>query len=126
MRSDDARRLLFNALHGRRKSVAQTRDQLKQRQIDVRELASEHKGAAAFPQRSFEITEIFRRAILQEVMRELFRFRLLVLVIEPAGDWMMGVVNLLHEVGHRQLQLMQPEAVCFVAWCKFQARPEIE
>jgi hypothetical protein len=38
----------------------------------------------------------------------------------------MGVVNLLHEVGYRELQLMQPKPAGLVAGRKLQPRPKIK
>ena len=36
---------------------------------------------------------------------------------------MMRVVNFLYEIGNGELQLMQPQAPCFIARRKFQTRP---
>ena len=110
-------------LHGRRKRIAQAGDQLKERQIDVGQLAPGHKSPAAFLEHGLEIAEIFRRAFGQETFGEALGFRFLVLVIKPATDRVMHVVNLLHEVGHGQLQLMQPEPAGLVAGTELQARP---
>ena len=38
----------------------------------------------------------------------------------------MGIVNFLHEIGHRELQLMQPETARFVARSELQARSEVK
>ena len=38
----------------------------------------------------------------------------------------MRVVDFLHEVGDRQLQLMQPETACLVTGSELQARTQIK
>src|SRR5579862_1861118 len=57
--------------HPPRKSVAQPRHELEQREIDISELAAGHVRAAALLHQSLEITEIFRHALLPEFARAL-------------------------------------------------------
>jgi hypothetical protein len=57
-----------------------------------------------------EIAEVFRQPFFAKFFAALRRFRLLVFVVPAAGDGMMGVVHLGHQIGEGQLQLMHPEA----------------
>src|SRR5205823_6351785 len=61
-----------------------------------------------------EISEIFRRTVLEEVSGTALRLPLLVLVVEPAADRMMGIMRLHDEIRDGQLQLMNPQASGFV------------
>src|SRR5690348_11367686 len=62
--ADETRRLALDALDCIRKRIAQTFDQLKHRQIGVREFAPEQPGTAAARQHGFKIAEIFRRPLV--------------------------------------------------------------
>src|SRR6516165_7313503 len=56
-----------------------------------------------------EVAEVFRYPQFQKILGTALRLRTLVLVIEAAGDRVVGVVRLVDEIGDRQLQLMGPE-----------------
>ena len=51
-------------------------------------------------------------------------FRLLLLIIQPAADGVMGVVDLEHEVGEGELQLMGPQLAAGIARREPEPRPE--
>ena len=123
---DDARHFALDLLHRLREGVAQALDQLEQRQVHITELTAEHVRPAALLQHGLEIAEIFRRAVLEEIFGEAFGLRLGILVIELAAERMVRIVDFLDEIGHRELQLVQPEPVRLQAWRKLQARAEIE
>ena len=92
----------------------------------VLNLRPTHIWAAALLQHLLEIAEVFGHALAEKIFGIAPRFRLLVLVIEPAADRMMRVVDLLDEIRDRQLQLMQPEPAGFVARRKFQPWPQVK
>jgi hypothetical protein len=124
--SAKSRNFLLEALHPLRKSVAQALDDLKEREIDISQPAPDQILAAILLQHALEITQEFRHAIAPEVVGAPLRRRLLLLIIEPARDRMVGVVNLDDEIGDGELELMRPKPSLFVARRQIQARAEIE
>src|ERR1700739_915005 len=80
----------------RRKRVTQPGDDLRHRQIDVRDPRAEHPAAAgrvAFCN-PFEIVEELRQARSTEVPGAALALALLLLVVQAAAERMMGVVDL--------------------------------
>src|SRR4051794_22709915 len=67
---DDARHVALDAFHRLRKRVAQAFNELKQRQVDVSDLAPEYIRPFAFLNNRLEIAEIFRRSLFEKVLRE--------------------------------------------------------
>ncbi len=63
MHADHGGDFALDAGHRLREGIAQALDQLEQREIDVRKLASEQIRPAALLQRGLEIAEIFRHAL---------------------------------------------------------------
>ena len=109
---DDARMFRLETCHRARKGVAQTRHDLKERQIRISQLGADEVGGAAsiLLQHPFEIAQVFGRPGFQKLGRPRPRLFALVFVIEAAGYRVMGVVDLIDKVGHRQLQLMGLQA----------------
>src|SRR6478752_5224914 len=68
-----------------------------------------------------EITEVFWRTAFQEFAGVVQCFFLLVFIIEAGGNRMVGVVNLLDEICHRQLQAMRPKPPGFRFWRQVEA-----
>src|SRR6185437_785296 len=89
----EQRNPFLETLHALGKCVAQTFDDLKQRQVNVSEPSPDHILAAVVLEHAFEIAQKLRRAIAPEIGRAPLRRRLLLLVIEPAGNRVMRVVN---------------------------------
>src|SRR6185312_6817610 len=110
VQSDEARTLLLEALHHARKSVAQPRDGLKQRQIGIAEASADEMAVTAgiLGQHALEIIEILRRALLAKILGALLGCRPLLLVIERARDRVMGLMHLGDEIGDGELQLVGP------------------
>src|SRR5215211_3998951 len=123
---DHPRHAALEPLHALGKGVAQALDDLEQRQVDIAEAAAEQVVAAALRQHALEVAQELRHAILPEIGRAALRGRNLFLVVEPAGDRMMRVVDLDHEVGDGELQLMRPQPSRFVAWRQPKPRAEIK
>src|SRR6202040_1055411 len=124
MQPDEPGNLSFEAFHAFGESVAQAFDDLKQRQIDITEAAADDDSAAILFQHALEIAEIFRYSVAPEILGSPPRGRALLLEIEPARDRMMGIVDLIDEVGNCELQLMRPQEPGFVARGKLQTRTE--
>ncbi len=112
---DQAGNFLLEALHALGEGVAQSLDDLEEREVDIAQPAADQIFAAVLLQHALEITQEFRHAIAPEILGAALGRRPLLLVIEPAGDRMMGVVNLDHEIGDGELQLMRPQSPGFVA-----------
>ena len=98
----------------------------KDREIDVSQPAPDQILAAILLQHALEIAEEFRHAIAPEILGAPLRRRLLLLVIEPARDRMVRVVDLDDEIGDGELELMRPKPSRLVARRQIQARAEIE
>src|SRR6202040_2941689 len=124
MQPDEPGNLSFEAFHAFGEGVAQAFDDLKQRQIDIAEAAADDDFAAILFQHALEKAEIFRYAVAPEILGSPPRGRALLLEIQPARDRMMGIVDLINEVGNGELQLMRPQATGFIARSKFQTRTE--
>src|SRR5262249_49004842 len=90
----NARHLLLETFHPLWEGVAQTFNDLKQRKINIRELAAEKIRAAAPGQHALEIAQIFRHAVAPEVGGAALGGWALLLVIEVRRHWMMRVVDL--------------------------------
>src|SRR5690242_11607029 len=100
----------FEARHRARKGVAQTRHYLKERQIRIGQLRTDEMGRpGGMLQHPFEIAEVFWRPRFHKVGGAGTRFLALIFVIEATGYWMVGVVNLVHKIGDRELQLVGPQ-----------------
>src|SRR5438552_14351916 len=99
-----ARDLRRDPRHRARKRVRQPLDDLEHREIDVRDFPSDQVGAVVVLERALEVAEELRQALTQKVRRAFLRLAFLILVIQPAGDRVMGVVYLGDEVGERELQ----------------------
>src|ERR1700757_685755 len=82
-------------------------------------------GLIAF-QHSLEIAEVFWRPRFYEIGGAGAGFFALVLVIEPACNRMVGIVDLVDEIGDRQLQLMGPQPTRLIGWCQAVMSAEIE
>ena len=111
---DDARYLALEPLHPLGEGVAQALDDLEQREVRIGELAADQIGTAAVSEHALEIAQEFRQAVAPEIFRgelrrrALSRLAALVLVVEVDRDRMMSVVRLDHEVGDRELELIDP------------------
>src|SRR5215468_984974 len=75
-------------------------------------------AAGVARQHVLEIAEKFRRPLFEKTARAPFGFRTLILVVEPAGDGVVAVVNLNQKIGDRQLQLVCPQAGRILARCQ--------
>src|SRR5262245_967328 len=73
-----------------------------------------------------EIAEIFGYPRFEEVTGAALGLRALVLVIEAAGDRVVGVVRLVDKIGDCQLQLMRPEPPGLAGRYQVGAWPKIE
>src|SRR5580704_10369386 len=111
--ADEARNLALERLHALRKSIAQPLDDLEQREIDIGDATAGNKRPAACLQYLLEIAEIFRHALLPELLGALLGGRALILVVQGRPERMVGVVDLQHEIGDGQLQLVHPELWAF-------------
>src|SRR6516165_303050 len=111
----EARHLLLEPPHPPWKRIAQPLDDLEERQVHIREPATEDVRTSALAQHALEIAEDFRHAIPPEISGSAFRGAALLLVVEIGRDRMMGVVDLDHEVGNGERQLMDPQPVRLVA-----------
>ncbi len=87
--------------------VAQTFNDLKQRQVHISQAASVNVRSTPADQ-LLEITEKFRHALFPEFARPFLGFTDLILVIQRRAERMMGVVNLDDKIRDGELQLMQP------------------
>src|SRR4051794_30549174 len=74
--------IALKVLHPFREGVAQSLDDLKQREIDIADPAAGEPAAAVAREQPFEIAEIFRDARLPEFVGALLSGRALVLVIK--------------------------------------------
>src|SRR6185437_4069011 len=108
------------------KCVAQTFDDLKQRQVNVSEPSPDHILAAVVLEHAFEIAQKLRRAMAPEIGRAPLRRRLLLLVIEPAGNRVMRVVNVYDQIRDGELQLVRPQPSGLVARRKVKPRTKIK
>src|SRR5438067_8961739 len=79
---ENPRHLPFEALHALGKRVAQTFDDLEQREVDIAEPAAEQVRAARRGQNALEIAQIFRNAVAPEVGAAALGGRALLLVIK--------------------------------------------
>src|SRR5499427_2094225 len=123
---DDARHLALEPLHPAGEGVAQALDDLEQREVRIGELAADEIRAAAAGEHALEIAQEFRQAIAPEIFRGELRRRALLLVIEIAGDRVMGVVDQHHEVSDGELQLMHPQPSGLVAGREAEPPAEVE
>src|SRR5690242_1239635 len=112
---DQTGNLPFETLHAFWKGVPQAFDNLKQGQVYIADAPADGESAAILFQHAFEIAEIFWHAIAPEIPSPPQRRRALLLKVKPARHRMVSVVDLDHEVGNRQLQLMGPQAAGFIA-----------
>src|SRR6267378_968653 len=97
-------------LHPPGESIAQTRDHLEKRNVRVGKRLAEEPAASFAPEHPLEVAEEFRQALGGEVRGAALRFGLLVLVVEGAPDRVVRVVRFDQPVGHRELELVRPEA----------------
>src|SRR5215470_6180583 len=96
--------------HGTRKGVAQSGDDLEQRKIGIGYSPSHEivlPGRIA-REHVLEIAEEFWCAGFEKIGGAAFGFLTLVLVVEPAADRVVSVVNLNQKIGDRELQLVGP------------------
>src|SRR5262249_27790655 len=56
------------------------------------------------------------------------RDRVVLLFVEPLVfvAWMVGIINLLDDVGDRELELMRPKPTAFIAWRKSDPPAQIQ
>src|SRR6476620_6619220 len=123
---DDPRHLALEPFHPLGEGVAQALDDLEQREVDIAELAAEHIGAAALVEDTLEIMQDLGQAIAPEILGRQLGGGALLLVVEIAGDGMMGVVDQHHQIGDGELQLMHPQPPRLVAGRKPEPPAEIE
>src|SRR6185437_3088137 len=108
------------------KGIAQPLNDLELRQIGIAEPRADEvlvAGRIAL-EHALEIVEEFGRAVPEEIAGAALRFGPLILVIEAAGDRMMGIMCLDHEVGDGELKLVRPEASGFAGRRQAVARAE--
>src|SRR4051794_20092215 len=106
---DDPRHLALEPFHPLGEGVAQALDDLEQGEVDIAELAAEHIGAAALVEDALEVMQELGQAIAPKILGRELGGGALLLVVEIAGDGMMGVVNQHHQIGDGELQLMHPQ-----------------
>src|SRR3954471_17195892 len=123
---DNPRHLALEPFHPLGESVAQALDDLEQREVDIAELAAEHIGATALVEDALEIMQELGQAIAPEILGRQLGGGALLLVVEIAGDGMMGVVDQHHQIGDGELQLMHPQPPPLVAGGKPEPSAEIE
>ncbi len=111
-----------------RERVIEPGDHLRHRQVRVRQLRSDEPAASAGValEHRLEVTEKFRQPVVEEVPRAALRRLFLLLVVQAAADRVMRVVNLVDEVGDRQLELMRPEPAVVVVRRQPQPGAEIQ
>src|SRR5262249_1049001 len=124
VQGDESGNRSLESLHTLWERIAQAFDDLKQRQIDIAKAASEDEPAAILFEHAFKIAEELRDAVAPEVPASPPRGRALLLEVKPTRDRMMGIVNSIHEIRNRELQLMRPQTRGFIARRKFQPRSE--
>ena len=100
--------------HRVRKRVLQSGYDLEQRQVGVRQPATDDVGGPTRVARehTLEVGEVFRQPILEEVGGAPFRFAPLVFVVQARCDRVMGVVRLDDKVCKGELELMRAQAWC--------------
>jgi hypothetical protein len=107
--SSTSREFALERLHAFRKGIAQSLDDLEQRQVDIGQAAAGDVSPAIGRQQVLEIAEIFRHAFLPEFIGAFLRRRLLILVVQRGAERMMGVVNFQNQIRYRELQLVHPQ-----------------
>ncbi len=106
--------------HRVRKRVAQSGNDLEQRQICVGQAAADQmRGTVCITcEHTLEIADVFWHPVRDEVGCAPFRFAALILVIQARCDRVVGVMRFDDEVCERKLQLKRPQTTRFTLWRK--------
>src|SRR6185437_13075369 len=92
---DQSRAPLFDSGHRVRICIAQPRDDLEHRQIDIRQRAADEESRRARVSRedALEVAQEFRQALPYEIGRALFRLPPLLLVVHAGAERVVAVVH---------------------------------
>src|SRR6185295_741366 len=72
-----------------------------------------------------EVAEKLRQTLAEEMPRIGERLYLLVFIVKTVRDGVMSMLNLHHQIGNGELNLMYPEALAFIIRRKAEPRPEV-
>ena len=122
---EEAGSLLRPPLHRPRKRVAQAGDDLEEREIDVAGRSPDGVRAPVSFERALEVRQKLGEPLAQKRPRAEDRFRTLLLVEETARDRVMGVVDLAHEIGDRELERVRGDAARLALRDETVARREV-
>src|SRR5580704_11272784 len=123
---DQSGHFLLEPLHPPGERITQSLDNLEDREIDITQPAADHISAAVALEYALEVAEEFWHAITPEILGAPLRGRLLLLKVEPAGDRMVRIVDVLNHISDGELQLMRPQPARFVSRRNLEPWAEVE
>src|SRR5271165_320468 len=118
---------LVGAGHRAREGVSQARPDLEQREVDRREDVADgvRRPGGIVVEHALEVAEVLRQPMAQKRGGARLRLISLFLVVERARDRMMGVVNLIDEIGDGKLLSVGEDARSLVVGRKAEFWPDV-